>query len=66
MGLVGTSGEGVDSSLFTSAESSSEEANNFIGIGEMQHNSEYNAEELAAYTVLANTILNMTESILKG
>jgi len=42
------------------------DARSYVNIGEMQQNSSYQAEELAAYTVIANTILNMTETILKG
>ena len=47
-------------------ESSPDEAKRLLSIGEIQHNTNFLSEELAAYTVVANTILNMTETILKG
>lgn len=47
-------------------ESNPEDAEKFLSIGEYKTDENFSSVDLAAYTVLANTILNMTETILKG
>lgn len=47
-------------------ESNPEDAEKFLSIGEYKTDENFSSVNLAAYTVLANTILNMTETILKG
>jgi len=47
-------------------EKSPEDAMLFLSIGEIEAEVEYTPDIMAAYTVVANTILNMTETILKG
>jgi hypothetical protein len=43
-----------------------EDAKKLLSIGEYEINTNISSVDLAAYSVLANTILNMTETILKG
>ena len=50
----------------TNFSSDPEAAAAFLGIGEAPNPSELPAHELAAYTLVANTILNLDESINRG
>jgi len=41
-------------------------ARSFLQVGDFENNEKINREELAAYAVVANTILNLSESIQKN
>ena len=43
-----------------------EAAEKLLSVGEAPHNKELNAAELATWTVIANTILNLNETLTKG
>ena len=43
-----------------------EKAQGLLGIGEYPIDSKFNITELASYTVIASTILNLTEATRKG
>jgi len=47
-------------------EANPENAKKLLSIGEYEIEANISSVDLAAYSVLANTILNMTETILKG
>jgi hypothetical protein len=47
-------------------ETKPERARSLLAVGEYQLDNNLDVVELAAYTVVANTIMNLSESILKG
>lgn len=47
-------------------EAAPEKANQLLGVGEFPLNNEIDSTQLAAYTLVANAIINLTESMQKG